>query len=282
VVATQMGDEFNLDSLLLNNITDDDLYKTFLNTENEGNELALQPSLSLDNQYGQEISGLDGLDLGGLDFLQDPVIKLEPQQEEDLQSSPINTQNVVDADVYTANKRKMPREVISNKKPKIVKQEAPLVPKREDKYQKRLIANKKSAQASRERKKALKIELEKKVLELSGENSSLATSITELQTENKVLKGEFVHLQKVINDSAILSKIMARANMDTLPAPSFVPFDEDDCHSIRKLLPVSTPLNTAACMYLMIVLYSFSQHFTNTRASALADFPSLSTSSVVA
>jgi len=91
VVATQ-GDEFNLDSLILNNITDDDLYKTFLNTENEGSELVLQPSLSLDNQYGQEISGLEGLDLGSLDFLQDPVIKLEPQQEEDLQSSPINTQ----------------------------------------------------------------------------------------------------------------------------------------------------------------------------------------------
>jgi hypothetical protein len=165
-----------------------------------------------------------------------------------------------------------------------------------------LEANKKSAQASRERKKMLKCTLEEQLGQLSLENSDLATQITELETENKVLKNEFIHLQQLISESPILSKLVARANMSflpslnlpsqptssnatpvvssptasttnnivvpTTPSPSSVATQNtntDSSLSCKSVDDSSCSTNSttqaAASMYLMIVLYTFSQYF---------------------
>jgi len=159
----------------------------------------------------------------------------------------------------------------SNKKPKLedyllIKEEKKAIPHIkgevvDDKYKKRLVANKRSAQASRERKKQLKVELEQVVDKYVEENGTLATQITELQTENKVLKAEFVQLQRLITESAVLSKLMARANMTFLPPTNVDP----------NVQPTSTQ-QAAAMWYLMIVLYSFNQYFTPAPSSYPTNF----------
>jgi len=110
-----------------------------------------------------------------------------------------------------------------------------------------LAANKKSAQASRERKKALRVELETKFDSLKAENASLSKQITELETENKVLKGEFANLQNLIDQSAHLTKLMEKANLNA-PMVS---------------LPPTVTDNTAAALYLMIVLKAFGHYFSS-------------------
>lgn len=122
---------------------------------------------------------------------------------------------------------------------------------KDEKYQKRLEANKKSAQQSRERKKALKNILEQDVTKLKSENKKLETQITELQTENKVLKREFLHLQNLINDSSLLSKLLAKTNYENFQSVNS-----------KKALPIANDQLTVY-MYLIIVLHSFSQHFRN-------------------
>jgi len=121
-----------------------------------------------------------------------------------------------------------------------------------------LEANKKSAQASRERKKALRVELEIKYDQLKQENAQLGTQITELETENKVLKGEFVHLQNLITHSAHLSKIMDKANLANAPLLT---------------LPKNVSETTAALFYLMVVLKTFGQQCTslNTFGPAISE-----------
>jgi septal ring factor EnvC (AmiA/AmiB activator) len=144
----------------------------------------------------------------------------------------------------------------------------------DDKYLKRLEANKKSAQASRERKKQLKDELEKKVLDITAENRRMATEITQLETENKVLKGEFIQLQKIIADSPVLSKLMDRATSVQLALS-----DKErmmKAEEIPSSSSTSSPnSNTAAFMYLMIVLQSFGQHFAALGQTPNFDFMNL-------
>jgi len=56
----------------------------------------------------------------------------------------------------------------------------------------------------------------------------------------------------MISESPILSKMMARSNMEGLP--------EFDPKMAREM---PQTLTNAACLYLMVMLYSFGQHFTN-------------------
>jgi len=151
---------------------------------------------------------------------------------------------------------------------------------RDDKYLRRLKANKKSAQASRERKKEEKIQLEQVVEELSKENKLMETEITQMETENKVLKGEFVQLQKLISDSAILSKLMARAASMQLAASDNERMMKEASSS--KKIPFSlskdsfSNVNPAAFMYLLIVLQSFGQYFSSMKQSDLTGSQSVS------
>jgi len=213
---------FNLDSIL-KNMSEDDLYNAFLNEANaqaqQNSSPSSEPPVQLNTIEASEFPDLSSLDL--TEYLLQPV-KQEPSGYSPTVGRAFSGSK--NAPIEMPEKRKLHSKDTSksNKKPRMFKQEVKvetkvILPKREDKYQKRLQANKRSAQASRERKKALKIELEAKVEELVEENSQLGTSITELETENKVLKNEFVHLQRLISESSILSKLMARANMSLLP-----------------------------------------------------------------
>jgi hypothetical protein len=98
--------------------------------------------------------------------------------------------------------RKRPRSSTNTtpKKPRSAKARA------DDKYAKRLEANKKSAQASRERRKALKSELESKLDVLVKENTDISSQLTLLETENKILRGEYTQLQSLIADATARAK----------------------------------------------------------------------------
>ena len=147
---------------------------------------------------------------------------------------------------------------------------APIV--QDDKYQRRLQANKKSAQASRyllfstlvmlfrERKKALKVELEQKVEILTKENAFLRTQMIQLETENRVLKNEFVQLQNTISESAIMSRAMAK-QLSLLPT-----------ESVDGTVDKNTA-QAAATLYLMMVLHSFGQYFKAPQSPAPLNFP---------
>ena len=145
----------------------------------------------------------------------------------------------------------------------------------------RLQANKKSAQASRERKKALKVELEAKLQILTRENASLHTQTTQLETENKVLKNEFIQLQNLINDSTVMSKLLNQQlnnnsnnnvantnnsnsnNLTITPSNNnVISFTTSQQEEIIKPINFNNNNNNAAAaLYLMIVLHSFGQHF---------------------
>jgi hypothetical protein len=122
----------------------------------------------------------------------------------------------------------------------------------EDKYNKRLLANKKSAQASRERKKNLRGELEQKVIDLSKENTNLQIQITEVETENKVLANEVIQLQKLIEDSTQMTKFAAMQQYNN-------PLQFD---TSRLLKPI-TASPVAAALYMMAILNTYGHYFTN-------------------
>jgi len=67
--------------------------------------------------------------------------------------------------------------------------------KNEIKRQRRLIKNRESAQASRQRKKSLIDDLEKKVRDLGNENHLLKRKVSTLDKENSYLKRELAQLQ---------------------------------------------------------------------------------------
>jgi len=76
--------------------------------------------------------------------------------------------------------------------------------KKELKRQRRLIKNRESAQASRQRKKSYIDELEKKVMNLTNENSNLYDKVSTLTKENDQLKTEVLYLQNVISKSGFV------------------------------------------------------------------------------
>lgn len=164
------------------------------------------------------------------------------------------------------NPAKKQRVTKEKEKEKEVKEEG------DEKYSKRLQANKKSAQASRERKKALKVELEAKLESLTQENSLLQTQMIQLETENRVLKNEFALLQNVINESSIISKLMSTQVAATIPAKEKSKIAELPASPVKPLMNGSpaTPMNVqaAAALYLMVVLHSFGQHQLNSPNSS--------------
>jgi len=132
-----------------------------------------------------------------------------------------------------------------------------------EKHKKRLEANKKSAQASRERKKVLKSELELKVQQLSEENRSLGKEIIELETENKVLKSEFIQLQRIISQAPAISLGKTSEEIRS-PSNGKITHSKTTQGEVKSMESNCPPVfSAAAFMYLVIVLQSFSQHFTS-------------------
>jgi len=144
----------------------------------------------------------------------------------------------------------------------------------DDKYLKRLEANKISAQASRERKKQLKNYLEEQMNTLSQENSKLGTEITQLETENKVLRSEFIQLQNLIAQSPILSKV--KAQQYSISLPTMEQLEQKKLDRIQSkidspslpLFAPSTSTDPSALMYLMVLMQTFNQYWNNQLANS--------------
>jgi len=79
--------------------------------------------------------------------------------------------------------------------------------KKEFKRQRRLIKNRESAQASRQRKKSYVDELEKKLENLSGDNMNLFEKVTNLNKENDQLKQEVSYLQSILSKSGLVNLV---------------------------------------------------------------------------
>jgi len=227
VAPQSFGEMLDIDSFL-KTMSEEDLYRSFL--EQNGNNqnmtqlesvlppLQTLPDLSPTTLYNPTMAVIPSLSMPNKSYV-------AVSQNEAL--------NKRSAQMQVANK--------STKKPRVTKDPKVKVPKEDDKYSKRLEANKKSAQASRERKKALKAELEIRLEFLTQENAELLTEITVLETENRVLKNEFMQLQNMVNESALASKLMAKQLSADLPAK----FESED--------PKATN-NAAAAFYLMFLL----------------------------
>lgn len=142
------------------------------------------------------------------------------------------------------NKRKSASSPLPKRLTKKIKQE-PLSPsyinptspkngdKKPDEKVRRLESNKRSAQASRERKKQLKTELEAQVSRLVSENKDLQSSITELEAENKILKSEFNHLQGLVSNSPLFSKFQSMATSSQQPN---IPLDQSALNPPNRIL----------------------------------------------
>jgi len=203
----------------LKNISEEELYKTFLNDPN---------SISLETTSVLPILSPVNINLPETIPTHQTPILLKPKIE------PGTTQ--------------------INKKVKIEEDIKPIY-KEGERYHKRLVANKRSAQASRERKKQMKTELEGKVVSLTKENAELQIAITAMHTENKVLKEEFIQLQNMITEST--------SSITKLGASSTTPLQYDSSNEEIKKSKItsnsSSPFATA--IYLMIFLNSFGQYF---------------------
>jgi hypothetical protein len=121
--------------------------------------------------------------------------------------------------------------------------------RKELKRQRRLIKNRESAQASRQRKKNYMETLEQQVATLNGENNRLREHITALSTENKSLKDEVIYLHDMIKKTPGLSTLFtAGANY----MASFSKGQQNLSANVKS-----------AGLCLMILLFSFGLFFNN-------------------
>jgi len=123
---------------------------------------------------------------------------------------------------------------------------------KELKRQRRLIKNRESAQASRQRKKDYIDQLEEKVAKLTSDNVAMKERITALQTENKSLKDEVIYLHSVIKKNPGLSSLFQGMNY------------------LGKVSKQGYSNNVkVAGVCLMIILFSFGLFFNSNNTPAL-------------
>jgi hypothetical protein len=227
----------------LSGIAEDNIYTSFLNEEGaETTSFSTLPDIALSN------------------FSTEVVASLPPQELPQIQPSSVIVKKEMES-----------KAPISKSTPQAKKQKVEKVEKKDnERYHKRLVANKKSAQASRERKKVLRTELEEKVDNLTRENANLLLSITAVETENRVLKNEFVQLQNLINDSTSMTKFAAMQQYNN-------PLQYDTSPVLKGI--VSSPM--AAALYMMVVLNSFSHYFNKQASFTDASLTPLATSTTI-
>lgn len=257
---TDYSDMVDLDSFL-KNMNEDDLYNSMLYNKSDSTLESVLPPLH-NEPFASDITLSPPTNTVLPTFALPVTIKTEPQVT--IAKAPFVFSPVVDTNAKSNSKTsaKKPR-VTKEKVDTVVVAAAPVAPvKEDDKYQRRLQANKKSAQASRERKKALKAELEVKLESLTKENAVLRDRIIQMDTENKVLKNEYVELQNLISNSKIMSNSLASTPL---------PIQIDSTEPVK-------PNQAAAALYLMIVLHSFGNMFGGKTPFALpGSFPTAPT-----
>jgi hypothetical protein len=153
-------------------------------------------------------------------------IEVKPEIAEVIETLPQQVISTEDVEDTNRQKRKVetsplfPRNIKKAKQEPIVeaKQETTTTTKpKSERYVRRLEINKKAAQASRERKRQLKAELEKHFEHLRQENKELQSNLHELETENRILKNEFAHLQSIVTNTSLLTRLLQAAD------PKFYP-----------------------------------------------------------
>lgn len=259
--SEMIGLPSELDSLMnLNlNMSEEELFTAFLPSEE--NFQSSPPPLFLDPLNHLN----DHLDLLSPTFELDEIFEEKPlveatdltplqaaSSEEEQEVSASSDQDFIEIEDSSKGSQKRKTSSISKRLSKKIKQEvsSPIYliessikkqGKGDEKHSRRLESNKRSAQASRERKKQLKMELEAQVTRLQTENKELQTTINELETENKILKSEFTHLQGLVSNSPLFTKF--QDPQSTAPTQQF-PFDLTAFNQSRgfQLNPISLML----------------------------------------
>jgi hypothetical protein len=144
--------------------------------------------------------------------------------------------------------------------------------KRDVKRQRRLIKNRESAQASRQRKKTYVEELEKRLAELSNENTMLRQTSLIIQNENSLLRAEndyikgkftslyFPNCEGVLTSSGLSNLLNRGSNFLTehmQQKPQLI------SNVPQPLPPHKTPSLKSSGVVLMILLFSFGLMFGN-------------------
>jgi len=222
----------NFDGLL----PEDDLYHSLMNEE----QLNLPPTFTLNNaSVLPDLLPLEGM------LPQSTQLQYAPTHSVFSASLPIDNNNAsVQLDQLSENMSLTSRPAKRQRKSKD-----------DERYAKRLEANKKSAQASRERKKHLKGELETRLESLQKESIEMHALITSLETENKVLNNEFLQLQRLIGDATTMS------NSFNYSMEKF---------ALKNGLKLKSPA-AATMFYLLYMLHSYGQQFNNNSNSKLND-----------
>eukprot|EP01121_Diplochlamys_sp_Union-15-3_P022144 TRINITY_DN933_c0_g1_i1.p1 TRINITY_DN933_c0_g1~~TRINITY_DN933_c0_g1_i1.p1 ORF type:complete len:596 (+),score=97.94 TRINITY_DN933_c0_g1_i1:88-1875(+) len=124
------------------------------------------------------------------------------------------------------------------------------------KRQRRLIKNRESAQASRQRKKDYIDQLEEKVAKLTNDNASIKEHLAALQSENNHLKNEVTYLHDIIKKNPGLSSLFQGMNY------------------LGKISKQGYTNNVrVASVCLMLILFSFGLFFNPHQGNLLLSLP---------
>jgi len=231
------------------------IFKTISNEENLFN-------LSLDNSPSNPLDFDPQLLTGNVDALEDqnlPFSEINPLA--------IFPQSPTEQNDLPQKRRPFTENDSLHKKTRMIKKEpkqepSTITPPSDEKHIKRLIANKKSAQASRQRKKVLKADLEEKFEQYTTEHEKLKEEVISLETENRLLKTEFLHVQKMITDSPFLTKFLMAQLMNLV-------HENPQALKIPSSTVANNPGQMASMVCLLMILHSFGPFFKQIREQEL-------------
>jgi len=127
---------------------------------------------------------------------------------------------------------------------------------KELKRQRRLIKNRESAQASRQRKKSYIDELEAEISKLKQENSFLTSQVNNLSTENRTLREELLKIQTLVKKTGttIINSLVPKAAPTTNKPAEYATLGS-------SISPRGPTQKAKAGVCLLILLFSFGLFF---------------------
>merc|ERR1711974_84936 len=138
--------------------------------------------------------------------------------------------------------------------PTTIKTEAGFSPKKEHKDEKRLQRNRKSAAASRARKKKYKQELEERLELLEKKNREAKLAYIRKEAQNAILKQQLEAQLKMVRSSPQLALLFERAN---------------GLSKLNNNLEQTKDMQAAASAYMITLLTTFSRYIQMSAATAL-------------
>jgi len=138
--------------------------------------------------------------------------------------------------------------------------------KRDIKNQRRLIKNRESAHASRQRKKDYVQELEKKLADLAQDNERLMRTVTSVQNENNLLRSENEYYKTRMQAGTLIPAVVQRgANVLSEQLQQQIPSQILLLQQQQKAKAAAAAAGTPnkAGVFLMVLLFSFGIMFGN-------------------